>query len=85
MLMPGTMMAGRVLERNNGGLFFDVSLSAFVFAKLALLAMAAAAAAATGLKHAKSFIQLWAQIKVRVSALNLAQKGFQETAITRKK
>lgn len=56
MLMPGTMMAGRVLERNNGGLFFDVSLSAFVFAKPALLAMAAAAAAATGLKHAKNFI-----------------------------
>jgi hypothetical protein len=49
MLMPGTMMAGRVLERNNGGLLFDGALSAFVFANPALLAMAAAAAAATGL------------------------------------
>lgn len=55
MLMPGTMMAGRVLERNNGGLFFEGALSAFVFAKPALLAMAAAVAAATGLKHVENY------------------------------
>ena len=81
--MPGTIMAGRVLERNNGGLFFDGALSAFVFAKPALLAMAPAMAAATGLKQKEEFISVISSNKIYL-ILTSFQRGFKDKYIRSK-